>query len=356
MKKIVKILLICLGCFIGVITIIFAGLMLFGKGNVLLPVAKKDVFAVDINTKYAQSLFVQDNKIMNASGEQIRLKGIMVPEAQKLNIDNDFNEEYFKGVFESGANVIRIPVHPKAWVSDEYYLWRYLDPIVTWAIKYNKYVIIDLHFIGNIETGAGSEMVDVKMKPYDFSVEFWNTVASYFKDVPNVIFEIYNEPASISGDIWSVHANSLVETIRNTGSNQLILVSGIDYSYDLSYWERQPLEDENIAYSAHIFPNRIGWKRKFETMANTLPIVVTEWGYASEDGLVEQAYLKGNRKSYGEPIIQFMEEHNIGWVACWYDDGWEPPMFYEGMEEMTDWGMFVMKQLSQEQYGSKSCN
>ncbi len=345
MKKIAKIILTCFGCFIGVIIIIIAGLILLGKGNLSLPVAKKEVFEVDNKDKYAQALYVKDNKIFNESGEQILLKGVMVPEVQKLDIEDEFNQEYFEQVFASGGNVIRIPVHPNEWADDEYYLWRYLDPIVTWAIEYNKYVIIDLHFIGNIETGMGSEMVDVGINPYNFSNEFWNMVASYFKDVPNTIFEIYNEPAAISGEVWKKYANSLVDTIRKTGANQLILVSGIDYSYDLSCWENEPLEDANIAYTAHIFPNRIDWKQKFESIADTLPIVVTEWGYASEDGLVEQNYLVGNGESYGEPLIQFIGKHNMGWIACWYDDGWEPPMFYEGMDEMTAWGMFVMEQL-----------
>lgn len=203
------------------------------------------------------------------------------------------------------------------------------------TIKYNKYVIIDLHFIGNIETGAGSEVTDVGMNPYDFSMEFWNMVASYFKDVPNVIFEIYNEPAAISGDVWKKYASSLVDIIRKTGANQLVLVSGVDYAYDLSCWEKEPLENTNIAYTAHIFPNRRAWEQKFESIADSLPLIVTEWGYISEDGLAKQSYLIGNNESYGQPLIQFMEEHNMGWIACWYDDGWEPPMFFEGMEKKT---------------------
>jgi endoglucanase len=269
----------------------------------------------------------------------------MVPEVKKLNMEKNFKEAYFEQVFSCGGNVIRIPVHPNEWVADEYYLWRYLDPIVTWAIERNNYVIIDLHFIGNIESGAGSEMVDVGMNPFDFSIEFWNIVASFFKDVPNIIFEIYNESAAISGSVWKKYAKALVDTIRKTGANQLILVSGNDYSYDLSCWENEPLMDANIAYTAHIFPNRVAWEQKFKSIAEKLPIVVTEWGYASEAGLVKQNYLVGNRENYGEPLIQFMQEHGIGWTACWYDDGWEPPMFFEGMEELTSWGKFVMEQL-----------
>jgi Endoglucanase len=344
-KKIAKIIFTCLFVCIGVIVIVIVGLIIFGKGKITLPVEKKEMFEIDHKARYAKSLCVKGNKILNENGEQILLKGVVVPEAKKLDFEHKFKKEYFDQIFSCGGNVIRIPVHPNEWAEDEDYLWRYLDPLVTWAIEKKKYVIIDLHFIGNIETGDGTEMVDVGMKPYDFSVEFWKRVASYFKNVPNIIFEIYNEPALISGETWKKYANSLVATVRKTGANQLILVSGIDYSYDLSCWENEPLKDSNIAYTAHVFPNRIGWEQKLESIAATLPIIVTEWGYAAENGLVKQTYLVGNRENYGEPFLQFMGKYNIGWTACWYDDSWEPPMFLKGMKKKTDWGLFVLEHL-----------
>lgn len=51
MKKIAKIILTCFGCFIGVIIIGIVALILFGKGKLLLPVAKKEVFEVDNKAK-----------------------------------------------------------------------------------------------------------------------------------------------------------------------------------------------------------------------------------------------------------------------------------------------------------------
>ena len=294
MKKGMKRLFTILGSMIGIFTIILVCLMIFGKGNLLMPVAKKEVFTNDNLSEYPLALQVEGNKIVNSAGETVVLKGLMVPEMQKLHSEGNFKESFFEEVFECGGNVIRIPIHPEKWVSDEYYLWRYLDSVVAWAGKYDKYVIIDLHFIGNIENGTGSEMVDVGEEPYEFSIEFWNTVATYFKDTPNVIFEIYNDPAVISGTQWR---------------------------------------------------NRYGWKNELSTLADLYPIVVTEWGFISEEGLAKQSYLEGNRTTYGEPLIAYLEEHRIGWTACWYDDGWEPPMFLEGMKELTDWGQFVLEHL-----------
>lgn len=347
MKKHKKIraVLISIISVIMVFVIALVLLGIFGKGCFTFPVAKKDVFEKEKNAQYASALTVKDNKIYSQNGQQFIFKGLMVPDSARLYNDKNFNEKYFDKVFKTGVNTIRIPVHPDRWIHDKYYLWRYLDKIVGWSVKNNKYVIIDLHFIGNVLTGSGDQMVDVGKKPYQFSIKFWTDIADYFKDVPNVIYEIYNEPAMISAGDWGRYATTLVDTIRKTGSEQLILVSGIDYSYDLSYWVDNPVKDSNVAYTAHIYPNRNGWAEYFSKISDTLPVVVTEWGYISEREIAKQLFLIGTRNNFGEPMIKFMKEKQIGWIACWYDDSWEPPMFFHNTDKKTDWGNFISGKL-----------
>ncbi len=120
------------------------------------------------------------------------------------------------------------------------------------------------------------------------------------------------------------------------------MVSGVDYSYDLSYWAEHPMNKTNNAYTAHIFPNRKGWIENYETVTDQLPVVITEWGYILEEELTEHNYLVGTRLDYGEPMIQFMEEKEVSWIACWYDDEWDPPIFLDDRNTKTDWGEFVL--------------
>ena len=262
----------------------------------------------------------------------------MVPEMKKLAEEKKFKETYFDEVSAFGGNVIRIPVHPYAWEQDEYYLWRYLDPVVKWAVRNGSYVILDLHCIGNISTGKGEQMPSTHAK--EFAADFWSLVASYFRDVPNVLYELYNEPAQIDVKTWAENTAELVDVIRETGSEQVIIVSGTDYAYNLGYWRDHPLEDQNVMYSAHIFPNRQG-TAALSGNADRLPVIVTEWGYIAKDEPALQSYLIGSRERYGIPMLELMREKNISWVACWYDDGWEPPMFQKDGAGLTDWGGFV---------------
>ncbi len=145
--------------------------MIFGNGKLILSIDE---------ASYAEKLTVKDGIIVNEQEKPVVLQGLMVPEARRLNQEDKFNKEYFEEVFACGGTVIRIPIFPKSWEQDEYYLWRYLDPIVEWAVENNRYVILALHFIGNIESGRGDEMPNIKKKPMDFSVEFWKLVLKMY--------------------------------------------------------------------------------------------------------------------------------------------------------------------------------
>ena len=72
---------------------------------------------------------------------------------------------------------------------------------------------------------------------------------------------------------------------------------------------------------------------------------MTEWGYIAQDEPAAQRYLIGARETYAVPMLTVMREKKIGWIACWYDDGWEPPMLRKDGEGWTDWGEFVLDAL-----------
>ena len=330
---------------LGVCLALIAALVLpaVQSGKLTLPVPKKERFELSASdAEYLPRLRLDGKTLVNDAGETVILQGIMVPEPRKLRMEGKLTREYFEEVFALGVNALRIPVHPDAWEQDEYYLWRYLDPAVEWAVQSGVYVILDLHCIGNIRTGDGEQMPSGNAEEY--AVSFWRAVSSYFRDVPNVLFEIYNEPALIDSNTWAQYATLLVDTIRETGCEQVIIVSGTDYAYDLRAWREHPLEDENILYSAHIFPNRHG-TAELSKNAEDLPVIVTEWGYIAQDEPAAQRYLIGARETYAVPMLTVMREKKIGWIACWYDDGWEPPMLRKDGEGWTDWGEFVLDAL-----------
>ena len=249
----------------------------YGNLSINLPLEHKPAFDEDKDA-YPSQLRAETNGLVDENGQTVILRGLMPSDSAVQVQKRRFERHYFDEMADSGANVIRIPVHPERWERDPDYLWRYLDPAVIWNGENGIYTIIDLHFIGDIGTDQGSQMPDIRMPSRDFSIAFWRQVASYFKDAPHVIFEIFNEPAEISAEDWQKNAQALVDVIRDASANQLIIVGGIDYSRDLSWVLEMPIEDDNIAYAAHIYPahSRYSWDRWFGIVLEKYPVLVTE--------------------------------------------------------------------------------
>jgi len=228
--------------------------------------------------------------------------------------------------------------------TDGEYIARYLDPAVRWAGEAGLYAIIDLHMIGNVQTGAGQAMPQAPAWP--LAEGFWRAVATYFRETPHALFEIFNEPQGISADVWQSAATDLVRAIRESGARQVLVVSGVDFASDVSWVVKSPIVDDNVAYAVHIYPGtRVDWEQSFGETAARYPVLVTEWGYMDENPSATQSYLNGSEATYGQPLMAFLREWGIGWVACWWDETWEPPMIAPGGTGWTRFGQFVLRQL-----------
>ncbi len=148
-----------------------------GRLSINLPIQHKDSFNL-VAGQCPSMLSTSGNILVDDSGQPVTLYGVMPADPAVMRSKGYFNQVFFEEIASSGANVVRIPVHPERWEHDPDYLWRYLDPLVTWNCQQGIYTIIDLHFIGNIATSSGSQMPDISIHSKDFSIAFWKQVAA----------------------------------------------------------------------------------------------------------------------------------------------------------------------------------
>ncbi|RSK25450.1 glycoside hydrolase family 5 protein [Bacillus sp. HMF5848] len=349
-RKLKKFSLVMFGSVLGLVIALMLLIYVSPNGKITFPIKHKPVFSSENIEQYPTALKTINNRIVDEDGQPFQMKGLMAQDPAVLKNRNLFSKKLYEDIRETGANTIRVPVHPDRWVDDEDYLWRYLDKIVAWAGELGMYVIIDWHYIGNIQSGVGAQLPDIDEHPLDLTIQFWEQVAPYFKDVPHVIFEIYNEPADINEQTWQKHANDIVQIVRKAGADQLIIVGGIDYSFDITWALDNPIDSKNIAYTSHVYPSRsrLLWDVYIREVAETYPVLVTEWGFMNVSrNETKQTYLIGSTEEFGAPFLDFMNEHNIGWVACWYDDTWEPPMFEKNFKATNEFGEFILSTLKE---------
>lgn len=131
------------------------------------------------------------------------------------------------------VNIFRIPF---AWQRLQSKTMGPLDTGALGVLKnYVKYitaskasVIIDLHNYGRRDGKIVGEASDL---PASTLANFWSQMAKEFKDNPNVIFGVMNEPHDIKQDVWIQTLQTVVTAIRNGGAKNKIILSATNWSH-----------------------------------------------------------------------------------------------------------------------------
>ena len=149
-----------------------------------------------------------------------------------------------------------------------------IDRMVQAAIENDVYIIIDWH-----SYRADSETASAK--------EFFKTIASKYKDVPNVIYEIFHEPVLHSWETILNYANAVIPGIRENTEN-LVLVGTPNWSQHPEYAAKDPVPFTNIAYVLHFYAGSHSVSSYSNVIVQTLnagyPVFISEWGTVNADG------------------------------------------------------------------------
>jgi endoglucanase len=227
------------------------------------------------------------------------------------------------------AKVIRLPIAPDGvegvagWNQDpDYYFNNHLKPAVDHCVAKGLYVIIDFHYVSDYNSSA----IDQSVR------NFWSYVAPRFADVPNVIFEPFNEPIRpLSWSAWKSVVQPWVDIIHAAAPNNLILVGAPQWSQLTAGAINDPIGPlDKVAYVCHIYPihSEVNWDFYFGETSNHRPVVLTEWGYQSPGDSVVQ----GRTTGYGQLFKSYVEaRENMGWVAWVADYSWQPVIFDRSM-------------------------
>lgn len=297
-------------------------------------------------------LHVEGNKIKDPNGNVVVLRGISL-------IDLGFLEDWQGGAInmidrltdktDTQGNspgwypkVIRIPVAPPDSATGWPYPWypdddsfynNLLRPVVDYCAQKDLYVIIDWHY------GANT------WDKVEQTSDFWRYMAPRFANDSHVFFELFNEPVNdvngdwignVTNDWLSVRADmqTWVDIVRSYAPHNLILMGGAFYSQFMGPAASYPIAGCNIVMAAHIYPGHWlddDWSwwyvNQIRTCAAVYPIMMTEWGFSQSNHPDPEDGLNGTITNYGQPLIDFMAELDIGYTAWVASCDWGPPMF-----------------------------
>lgn len=167
-----------------------------------------------------------------------------------------------------------------------------IDKMVEAAIKNDVYIIIDWH----------SHRAEYEQ---GYAKDFFATISKKYASVPNVIFEIYNEPVGTAWSTIQSYANTISASIRQNTEN-LILVGTPNWSQLTNYGG---VNASNIAYVLHFYaathPVGIYGAKATQAMSSGYPVFISEWGTTDADGS------GAVDASASQAWIEFMEQNKI---------------------------------------------
>jgi len=296
-----------------------------------------------------ERLKVIGNKIVNASGEEVILKGINInsPGILKYEENHDFLQD-IREIKKLGANAVRVPICPAYWQSKENYVSEILDPIISLTKELGLYCCLDWHAQGNLENGVtrdnGKDLID-GFKKYDAKQELafgvLEKISKRHGHEENVIFNIFSMPMDIENQNWVKISQKLVEKVRENTSN-IIVVNGTNWSSDLSWVLESPIDSENIAYGITYYPFIDSQRESFALgVKKKYPLIFSECGY-TEAG----TYFGGTKEDYGKKLKENISDKKVSFFAWAYHpkrvpiilNSWDP-------NDLTEWGTFLKEEL-----------
>lgn len=192
-----------------------------------------------------------------------------------------------------------------------------------WGVFWRGY---DENWRGNIYEFTPEELKD-----------FWNVTSKYFANDTRIAFyDLFNEPAKedpntggVGDDIsleawleWRDFAEELIDIIRQNDPNRTVLVGGLMFSYYINFAAEYPVRRPNVVYSVHIYNNTNwmkSWDEAFGNVASQIPILVGEVGFDPDD-----PNIGGTVEDFANPLLNYLEERNIGWLAWNFSPEWGP--------------------------------
>ncbi len=332
-------------------------------------------------------LRVVGNQLLNSRNQPAVLRGVNIPDLEwsgggQRRILQSVNA----AIRDWRVNIIRLPLVEDFWFGkapeqrDGGASYRALvSQAVDACATGGCYAIVDLHWW---DCGKWGTNISEHYMPSLNSVEFWRSCATQFKNHPAVLFDLYNEPHSVSWSVWrdgglvkeksdprsptptleyqAAGMQTLLEAVRSAGARNVVIAGGLDWAYDLSgILEGMELHDtsgDGVIYANHTYiwkgdtPEQ--WRAKMEKVAARVPLIVSEFGGsggANRKRTPPVSRANDTNDDWLLHTMQILQDHNWSWAAWCFHPKAGPPMLSDWNYTPTpDFGIFVKQALAGE--------
>ena len=240
--------------------------------------AQEDREVLTVRPSVNGALHVEGTDLVDEKGEPAVLRGLST---HGLTWYPEYvSESLFRQVSEDwNCNLIRLAMYSELYCGgDKEESLEVLFRGIEAAIAADQYVLVDWHILKD-------------SNPLDHAGEaaaFFDMIAERYQGVPNILYEICNEPNGKTGwkDI-TTYADRIVPVIRARDPDAVIIVGTPEYDRDLMVAALNPLPYDNLMYTCHFY-TASHYDELFSEMRAAremgLPVFITECGLSEESG------------------------------------------------------------------------
>ena len=332
-------------------------------------------------------LHVDGRQLKTAGGKVVWLQGLCLDSMEWGAGGEHIQQSIPVAIEQWRSNVIRLPVKDNFWFGTGPWQkqatggipYRQLvDAAIDAANTRGAYLVLDLHCFG---------------PPTDDAIKFWKDAAVRYKNNPGVIFELWNEPHSMSWKVWrdggllnsaeNGHTDlnakennqtdddestpgmqALVDAVRSTGARNLIIAGGLDWGYDLSgvatnFALQDKPGNDGIMYSSHIYPWKHDWQKNTLDAAAKYPIFVGEVGtppsWKGYDFIpVTERAEDLSKSDWATDMIGLIQKYKLNWTGFSFHPKCGPMAIQDWNYTPTPyWGVYVKEALAGQQFDVK---
>jgi len=220
-------------------------------------------------------LSVQGNRIVDEHGAAVSLHGMSLFWSQWQ--PQYYNESAIRWLADDwNVSVVRaaIAVHNDGYMEHPRAETARAEAAIEAAVAAGIYVIVDWHAHDPEPEAA---------------IAFFSHIAQKYGDLPNLIYETWNEPLpqySWAESVRPYHL-SVIGAIRARDPDNLVVAGTPSWSQDVDIASETPLPFSNVAYTLHFYAgtHKAALRAKTEAaLARGVAIFITEWGTTNADG------------------------------------------------------------------------
>jgi hypothetical protein len=296
----------------------------------------------------AAGLHVQGNRLENAAGRPVVLRGVNRSGTEYACVHGDgifdgpSNAASVRAIRSWGATLVRIPINEDCWlgingVSRAYSGAAYRAAIVAYVAELHRAGIVPEvsliwaapgRYLATYQSGAPDA---------DHSPAVWTSLARTFRHDPNVILGIWGEPVVdaacfANGGICeatygpsntpyrTAGSKQAVRLIRAAGFGGVIAIPGVAWANDLSAWLANEPHDPlgQLVAEAHVYGGQVCsttacFSRTMAPVARRVPILFGEVGESVGGSDCGSTAVR--------TILAWAATYHVSWAA-WTWDTW----------------------------------